>query len=46
LLIVGMIPEIELNLIRESLFDFMPCKIGKCFNLQFANVLFSIKKWL
>jgi len=35
---------VSVNLIRESLFDFLRYRIGKCFNLQFANVLFSIKK--
>jgi len=34
---------VSVNLIRESPFDFMRCQIGKCFNLQFANVSFLIK---
>jgi len=31
------------NLIGESKFDFTRCQIGKCFNLQFANVPLPIK---
>jgi len=34
---------VSVNLIRETPFDFMRCQIGKCFDLQFAKVILSIK---